>query len=127
MDREAGRNLVTKPGDRIGMFHSSSAVRRVPPYMPVAVRDRLYSADGLHHDARWLQKACSIYHALAAARRGDFRDDACKLKAARGQIMASLRNLAINALRLADFTIADGRQWATSDYCDPLSLLGLTM
>lgn len=36
-------------------------------------------------------------------------------------------NLAINALRLAGFTIADGRRWATSDYHNPLGLLGLTM
>lgn len=41
--------------------------------------------------------------------------------------MASLRNLAVNALRLADQPIAAGRRWAASDYRNPLTLLGLTM
>jgi hypothetical protein len=56
-----------------------------------------------------------------------FREDAHKLKTGQAHVMASLRNLAINALRPADITIADGRQRATSDYHNPLSLLGLTM
>lgn len=56
-----------------------------------------------------------------------FREDAHQLKTGRAHIVASLRNLAINALRLAGEPIAAGRQWATSDYRNPLSLLGLTM
>jgi hypothetical protein len=56
-----------------------------------------------------------------------FREDAHKLKTGRARILATLRNLAINALRLAGEPIAAGRQWAASDYHNPLSLLGLTM
>jgi predicted transposase YbfD/YdcC len=54
-----------------------------------------------------------------------FREDAHKLKTASARVLATLRNLAINALRLAGETIAAGRQWAASDYRNPLTLLGL--
>jgi predicted transposase YbfD/YdcC len=56
-----------------------------------------------------------------------FREDAHQLKTARARVIGSLRNLAINALRLAGEPIAAGRQWAAGDYRNPLSLLGLTM
>jgi predicted transposase YbfD/YdcC len=58
-----------------------------------------------------------------------FREDNHKLAEGNApHVMASLRNLAVNALRLSGFTsIAAGREWARSDYRNPLSLLGLTM
>jgi len=56
-----------------------------------------------------------------------FREDAHQLKSTAARAVASLRNLAINALRLTGEPIAAGRQWAASDYRNPLSLLGLTM
>ena len=59
---------------------------------------------------------------------GQFREDCPPTKNRDALTWApSLRNLAINALRLAGEPIAAGRQWATSDYRNPLSLLGLTM
>jgi predicted transposase YbfD/YdcC len=56
-----------------------------------------------------------------------FREDAHQLKTGSARVIASLRNLAINALRLADEPITAGRQWAASNYRNPLSLLGLSM
>lgn len=56
-----------------------------------------------------------------------FREDAHQLKSTAARAVASLRNLAINALRLAGEPITAGRQWAASDYRNPLSLLGLTI
>lgn len=56
-----------------------------------------------------------------------FREDVHQLKSTAARAVASLRNLAINALRLAGEPITAGRQWAASDYHNPLSLLGLSM
>ncbi len=56
-----------------------------------------------------------------------FREDTHQLKNGPARIIATLRNLTINTLRLAGEPIAAGRQWATSDYHNPLSLLGLTI
>jgi predicted transposase YbfD/YdcC len=54
-----------------------------------------------------------------------FREDAHQLRNGRARIMACLRNLAINALRLAGEPIAAGRQWAASNHRNPLTLLGI--
>ena len=56
-----------------------------------------------------------------------FREDTHQLKPTAARAVASLRNLAINALHLAGEPITAGRQWAASNYRNPLSLLGLTM
>jgi predicted transposase YbfD/YdcC len=87
-----------------------TAAQASPEQLPTLVQNH-WKIESLH----WLRDSAT------------FREDAHQLKSTAARAVASLRNLTINALRLAGEPIAADRQWAASDYRNPLSLLGLTM
>jgi predicted transposase YbfD/YdcC len=105
-DRKTGK----QPAVAVLAVTSLTAAQATPEQLAALVRGH-WKIESLH----WLRDSAT------------FREDAHQLKTRRARIMACLRNLAINALRLAGEPITAGRQWAASDYRNPLTLLGVRL
>jgi predicted transposase YbfD/YdcC len=74
-----------------------------------------------------LREHWSIENGLHYVRDVTFAEDASRIRTRSGpRIMTSLRNLAIAVLRRAGYTnIAEGLRWASYNFTNPLTLLGL--